>query len=351
MPMFTVKSNGPALDLDAVRQYLSDMTHTEPDPVHEGYFLACESAEQLETTLRRRRRRPDKRIHSAAAVIVVHPDYIGFNAERPGPLYDNVHRFVLWLMERFDVVLVDEMGKPFKLPTPQPDGASSGAQTYLTTPLRWFLASKPAVPYRTVYGTQMLVVRRNRLTRFPNPSKYTLLGDAQPIVDFDEWPAAWGPLLDDAPPVDWPRTLQSPGTDLILVHDDGQENAPDDPIGRNRLVLHGDGRARLENRKSGQQRGWEATLRPDTLASLTKILRQMSFPNIPMRPLVPGASARWVRLMSAARFAGAVLSRDYSERHEPDRSFCVLVDTLIAQISGFTFYAHLNDAAPLLERR
>ena len=218
---------------------------------------------------------------------------------------------------------------------------------FLDKPICWFLCDKTAVPYRAELAGRMLVIRVNALTNYPNTSRYTLLQDAKPILDFDEWPAAWGALPQVHSAADWVALLQEPSL-MTFVHDDGNENAPDDPIGRNRLVIRSDLTVWLENRKSGQVRQWSARASAETLPLLASHLTSIGFPALPMRKLVPGMSLRSVRVLVSGHFGGSVLVRSWAIEGSTVWSFCDLVDVLIAQASGFVLFEHLRDAPIML---
>lgn len=220
---------------------------------------------------------------------------------------------------------------------------------YLRRTIHWYLSPKAAAPYHAEVDGDMLVVRVNALTRYPNTSRYTLLKNASPVADFDDWPEAWGAPPEPAAPRDWPKLLQSPPADLCFIHDDGSENAPDDPIGKVRLVLRADGSVFLENRKIGRVRQWHATAEPAALSRVLALLRQVGFPNLPLpQQLVPGMPLRSVRILASQQCSGAVLSRDRTAPGSPERAFCDLIDVLIAQASDNQLYAHHQGALPRL---
>ena len=215
----------------------------------------------------------------------------------------------------------------------------------LLTSLSWYRASKAPVPYRAEHQGQMLVVRINALTRYPDNHRFTLLCNARPVVEFDDWPAAWG-MPPEPERSDWAALMHELPRPLCFVHDDGSEHAPDDPIGHNRLVLRGDGSVLLENRKSGQLRRWQARADSAALSSVISQLIAIGFPDLPLPRLVPGMSLRSVRLMTGQHFAGCSLVRHQTAPGSHEQAFCDLIDTLIAQASADTLYSNLSNTRP-----
>lgn len=74
----------------------------------------------------------------------------------------------------------------------------------------------------------------------------------------------------------------------------GNEHNPTDPFGRTELVIHPDGRARVDHHFPGHQgtRVWTGRVGAETLTALWAALDRAGFPSAPPLQLVPDATVR-----------------------------------------------------------
>jgi hypothetical protein len=124
---------------------------------------------------------------------------------------------------------------------------------------------------------------------------------------------------------------------LAIRYSAGNEHSPVDPWGRSELVIHADGRARLDQHFSRGRppRAWAGHVDATALGELLAALGQAGFPAVPpMPPLPPDTVLRRLTVEADGETRQALVSPapavpGYARAFE-------IIDAVIRQLSGGT---------------
>jgi hypothetical protein len=125
-------------------------------------------------------------------------------------------------------------------------------------------------------------------------------------------------------------------TPRTLRYSAGNEHSPTDPWGRSELVIEPGGRARLDHHFSRLRgtRVWAGQVSAATLTALWAALDRSGFPVAPRLQLVPDATVCQLTVESGGATQQAAIE-DRQARSQPGyREVLLLLDGVIAQLSG-----------------
>ena len=153
------------------------------------------------------------------------------------------------------------------------------------------------------------------------------------------------PVTAERAPTAWTERLLDPGPDLQIVHSSGLAEAPDDPIGAQRLALWADGRATLllDRGSRGGQRAWRGRVPVAVVDAIREALAAARFPDIPTPPIPPGPSFRVVEAHAGGDSARVVLVRHVAERDSATAALCSRFDGLVQALRGESLPGFLQD--------
>ena len=135
--------------------------------------------------------------------------------------------------------------------------------------------------------------------------------------------------------MDLSALLKQPPPDLAVVHAVGIPDAPDDPVGSQRIRLQRDGTLGLEWAHRSRAASIRGTVADAVVERVFVILRDGGFPHVAWVDFPPGPSFRSLGIeRGSASLASVPMARRHYEGVEPWAELFRIFDSLCVQLRG-----------------